>query len=200
LKDNRLLIFGIATSKKWESIVNEANTDSLSLDLIPDGTGASDHTSFYYKDIPVLHYFTDTHADYHRPSDDTEWINEDGEREVLGHLARVVKQLDALNKEDLVFIAVPGEKRESMSMDGPTLGVLPDYGFDGDGFRITGVSDGGAAAKAGLKGGDIITKLGEMNIGDIYEYMGALNELKEGQKTTAIVIRDGKEMTFDLQL
>ncbi|HBX65955.1 MAG TPA: hypothetical protein DEG32_07265, partial [Balneolaceae bacterium] len=103
MNDNRLMIFGVATTDNWESILTEANTDSLDLDLIPDGTGASDHTSFYYKDIPVLHYFTDTHADYHRPSDDTEWINEEGEELMLKHLVRVIEKLDGMNKEELAF-------------------------------------------------------------------------------------------------
>lgn len=200
LTNDRLMIFGVATADKWESIINEANVDSLDLELVPDGTGSSDHTSFYYKDIPVLHYFTDTHADYHRPSDDAEWINEEGEREVLNHLVRVVDQLDLMNGEDLVFTEAPGEQRQSMSMDGPTLGVLPDYGFDGKGFRITGVSEGRSADKAGLEGGDVIIKIGEMDIEDIYGYMGALNELKVGQKTTITILRDGEEMTFDLDL
>lgn len=200
MNNNRLMIFGVATSEKWETLLTEANMDSLDLDLVPDGTGSSDHTSFYYKDIPVLHYFTDTHADYHRPSDDTEWINAEGEHLALVHVQRVVNALNSLNREDLAFQSAPGEQRQSMSMDGPTLGVLPDYGFDGTGFRITGVSEGKAADKAGLEGGDIIIEIGGILIEDIYGYMGALNELKAGQLTTITIVRDGEEQTLDLQL
>jgi len=200
MDNNRLMIFGVATADNWESILTQANSDSLDLDLIPDGTGASDHTSFYYKDIPVLHYFTDTHADYHRPSDDSEWINEEGQELMLKHLVRVIEQLDGLNKEELAFTEAPGEQQRNMTMDGPTLGVLPDYGYDGEGFRITGVSDGRAADKAGMKGGDIIINIGGMDIADIYKYMEALNELEAGQQTTVTVLRDGEEMTFTLKL
>jgi hypothetical protein len=200
MNNERAMIFGVATTDSWESILTEANSDSLKLDLVPDGTGASDHTSFYYKDIPVLHYFTDTHADYHRPSDDTEWINFEGQATLLSHVARVIEQLDALNKEDLTFVEAPGEQRQSMTMDGPTLGVLPDYGFDGTGFRITGVSNGGAAEQGGLEGGDIISRIGEMEIEDIYSYMGALNELERGTTVPVTVIRDGEELVFELDL
>ncbi|MEX2477172.1 MAG: M28 family peptidase [Gracilimonas sp.] len=200
MSDERAMIFGVATTDVWESILTEANSDSLNLDLVADGTGASDHTSFYYKDIPVLHYFTDTHADYHRPSDDTEWINFEGQARLLHHVARVVERLDELDKEDLTFVSAPGEQRQSMAMDGPTLGVLPDYGFDGEGFRITGVSDGGPAATAGLEGGDIIIRIGEMEIEDIYSYMGALNELELGTIVPITVIRDGEEMVFEVEL
>ena len=200
MNEDRLMIFGVATTDDWESILTSANTDSLSLDLVPDGTGASDHTSFYYKNMPVLHYFTDTHADYHRPSDDAEWINAEGQAKLLQHVARVVEQLDALDKADLPFVEAPGEQRQSMRMDGPTLGVLPDYGFDGEGFRITGVSGGGPAQKGGLEGGDIIIKIGEMEIADIYGYMGALNELERGTTVPVTVIRNGEEMVFELEL
>lgn len=200
MSDKRLMIFGVATTDSWETILTDANIDSLDLDLVPDGTGASDHTSFYYKDIPVLHYFTDTHADYHRPSDDPEWINAEGQAFLLQHVARAIEQLDAMDKPDLQFNEAPGEQRQSMSMDGPTLGVLPDYGYDGDGFRITGVSDGGPASKGGLEGGDIITRIGDMEVADIYAYMGALNELKKGESLEVVVVRDGEEMTFELEL
>ena len=94
----------------------------------------------------------------------------------------------------------PGEQRQSMSMDGPTLGVLPDYGFDGEGFRITGVSNGGAAERGGLEGGDVIIRIGEMEIEDIYSYMGALNELERGTTVPVTVVRDGEELVFEVEL
>ncbi len=199
-QDKKLIIFGNGTAEKWKEINTIANTDSLDLDLVEDGTGASDHTSFYYKDIPVLHYFTDTHSDYHRPSDDTEYINNEGIALTLNHLVRVIGQLDELDKEDMEFIAAPGEQQQSMRLEGPTLGVLPDYGYDGDGMKITGTNDGGAAANAGLEGGDIIIGLGGKDLADIYGYMEALNGLKKGQLTTVTVLRDGERLTLDLQL
>lgn len=198
--DKKLMIFGIGTAENWTAIIDSANTGNLDLNLVKDGTGASDHTSFYYQDIPVLHYFTDTHADYHRPSDDTEWINAEGQEQLLTHVKRVIERLDELDKEDMAFTEAPGEQQRNMTMDGPTLGVLPDYGYDGEGFRITGVSEGRAADNAGLQGGDIIINIGGRDIADIYKYMEALNELKAGQQTTVTVLRDGEELSFDLQL
>lgn len=200
MSDNKFLIFGIGTAALWEEIATTANTDSLDINLVEDGTGASDHTSFYYKNIPVLHYFTDTHSDYHRPSDDIEYINAEGEASLLNHLVRVINQLDAIDKDDLAFIEAPGEQRQSMSLNGPTLGVLPDYGYDGTGMKITGTNPNQPAANAGLQGGDIITNIGGQDLADIYAYMGALNTLEKGQLTTITVIRDGEEITMDLQL
>ena len=200
MTDKKLMIFGIGTADKWEGILDSANTGNLDLNLVKDGTGASDHTSFYYKDIPVLHYFTDTHADYHRPSDDTEYINMNGTALALHHLVRVIVQLDELDRSDMEFIEAPGEQRQSMSLEGPTLGVLPDYGYEGEGMKITGVTKGRAAANAGVQGGDIIVGIAGEELSDIYAYMGMLNKLKKGQLTTITVLRDGKEMTMDLQL
>lgn len=198
--DKKLMIFGMGTADDWKNIMNVANTDSLKLNLVKDGTGASDHTSFYYKEIPVLHYFTDTHADYHRPSDDTEYINAEGEAMALQHLARVIEYLDDITPDQLAFKEAPGEQRQSMSLEGPTLGVLPDYGYEGEGMKITGVTKGRAAAEAGVQGGDIIVGIAGEDLADIYAYMGMLNKLKKGQLTTITVLRDGERMTMDLQL
>ncbi len=118
----------------------------------------------------------------------------------LHHLVRVVVQLDELDKTDMKFIEAPGEQRQSMSLEGPTLGVLPDYGYDGKGMKITGVTKDRAAEQAGVQGGDIIIGLGGEVLEDIYGYMGALNKLKKGQLTTITVLRDGEEITMDLQL
>ncbi len=200
MEDEKLIIFGTGTSADWENILLVANTDSLNLDLVEDGTGASDHTSFYYQNIPVLHYFTDTHSDYHRPSDDVEYINHDGIAKTISHVVRVVQYLDGVDQEQMVFIEAPGEQRQSMSLDGPTLGVLPDYGYDGKGMKITGTNPGQPAANAGLQSGDIIIGLGDVDFEDIYGYMGALNAHEKGQLTTITIIRDGEEMTLALQL
>ncbi len=200
MEENKLTIFGVGTTEKWEAILDSANTGNLNLDKVTDGTGASDHTSFYYKNIPALHYFTGTHSDYHHPADDTEYINFNGTALALHHLVRVMVQLDEMDKAELEFVEAPGEQRRSMRLEGPTLGVLPDYGYEGKGMRISGTSPNGPAANAGLQDGDVIVGLAGEELEDIYGYMGALNKLKKGQLTTITILRDGEEMTMDLQL
>lgn len=199
MEEEKLIIFGTGTSADWEDILLVANTDSLNLDLVEDGTGASDHTSFYYQNIPVLHYFTDTHSDYHRPSDDVEYINHEGIAKTISHVVRVIQYLDGVDQEQMVFIEAPGEQRQSMRLEGPTLGVLPDYGYDGKGMKITGTNPGQPGANAGLISGDVIIGIGEVMFEDIYGYMGALNEHEKGQLTTITILRDGEEMTLELQ-
>lgn len=201
MEDSTLIIYGLGTADDWSGIVEDANTEHLNLTLVDEGPGPSDHTSFYYKDIPVLHYFTDAHEDYHKPSDDVEFINFEGTVSVLNHLRRVVETLDGTSKSKLVFKEAPGSQNRASSLEGPTLGVIPDYGYsEGNGMKITGVNKDGAADRAGLKNGDIITKIGTTALHDIYDYMDALNTLNKGQKTTITVLRDGKELTLDLQL
>lgn len=200
LNDNELLIFGTGTSDRWETLITQANADSLTIKTVPDGTGASDHTSFYNKQIPVLHYFTDTHADYHRPSDDTEYINFEGEDQVLEHLRRLISAMDTLDEGQLTYTQAPVTQDRNVMIEGPTLGVTPDYSFDGTGMRITGVRSDGPAEKAGLQNGDIIIRLNGKDLKDIYAYMDALNTLEEGETTTVTVNRDGTEQTFDITL
>lgn len=197
--DNKLLIFGTGTSEGWAPLIQKANSDSIVIETIPDGTGASDHTSFYNKQIPVLHYFTDTHADYHRPSDDAEYINEEGQDKVLEHLKNVIIGLDSLSSEELAYTEAPVTQNRNVTMSGVTMGVTPDYGFSGKGMRITGVRGGGPADKAGLKSGDIIIKIAGNELKDIYAYMEELNKLEEGQHTTVTVLRDGSEQIFDIE-
>ena len=200
MEDEKLIIFGTGTTANWKDILRVANTDSLKLNLVEGGTGASDHTSFYYKNIPVLHYFTDTHADYHRPSDDLEYINNEGIAKTIEHIARVIEYLDGVDKEQMAFIKAPGKQRQSMRLEGPTLGVLPDYGYDGKGMKITGVNAEEPAANAGLEAGDIITELGGLELNDIYDYMEALNTLEKGGTTTITILRGDEEMRLELKL
>lgn len=200
MEDNKLIIFGTGTTANWDEILLVANTDSLDLQLVKDGTGASDHTSFYYKNIPVLHYFTDTHSDYHRPSDDVEYINNKGIAKTTEHIVRVIEYLDGIDKQHMDFIEASGKQRQSMRLEGPTLGVLPDYGYDGTGMKITGVNAKEPAANAGLKAGDIIIKLGGLVLNDIYDYMEALNTLEKGETTTITILRKGEEIILELQL
>ena len=119
LQENKLMIFGTGSSPGWKSLLSGIPADSLNIQLIADGTGASDHTSFYNRQIPVLHYFTDTHADYHRPSDDPLYINYEGEDRVLEHLLTLIKRLNTLETGQLAFTEVPAsEQQDNVRMEG----------------------------------------------------------------------------------
>jgi S1-C subfamily serine protease len=153
--------------------------------------GPSDHASFYLKDIPVLHFYTGTHYDYHKPSDDANKINAQGEVAVIDFVASIAKQI-AKYPEKLTFRQTKNNTSTGTSTFKVTLGVIPDYAFDGDGLRLDGVSEGKPASKAGLKTGDIIIKMGPLAIHNIQDYMKGLGMFSKGEMVTINILR-GKE-------
>lgn len=196
LTDKKLQVFGVGSSPQWEELITQNNLDTLDITLTPDGVGASDHTSFYTRDISVLHYFTGTHADYHRPSDDADYINAEGTVEVVRHIIRVADGIQNMGSEQFTFSKAPSTQRRNVTMTGITLGVLPDYGFSGLGMKITGITEGRLGDKLGMQAGDVIIDLAGSEIKDIYDYMEALNSIKKGNRLTAVVKRENERLTL----
>jgi aminopeptidase YwaD len=186
-----LTIGGYGTSPAWANVIN---TNGVHIDT--SGVGPSDHASFYYAGIPVLFYFTGTHSDYHKPTDDADKINYPGELQVMHDIFDVVTKMDAQPKP--VFTPTKqtsvGKVRFKV-----TLGIMPDYAYEDEGVRIDGISDGKAAEKAGLKAGDIILQLGDVKVKGMQSYMEALSKFKEGDKTKVTIRRGKKEMTLPVQ-
>ncbi|MDZ4747086.1 MAG: DUF4910 domain-containing protein [Saprospiraceae bacterium] len=197
LNENKMAINGIGTSPAWVDLINESNTANLTITMSESGIGPSDHTSFYLTDIPTIHYFTGAHEDYHKPSDDVQLINNEGMEIVADMVSKLIKMMD--ENEKLVFTKTKDPDPSSTPKMEVTLGILPDYLYDGAGMRIDGVRDGKPAAIAGMLKGDIIMKLGGKEIKDIYAYMEALGTLHKGDKTTLVALRDGKEIEFEIQ-
>ena len=177
-----LTVGGYGTSPQWASLIGSAKDSRyFALKFDSSGTGPSDHTSFYRKNIPVLFFFTGLHSDYHRPSDDFDKINYTGEVKVVRLVQEVVEKSGSNGK--LAFtktreVQMGGNHRFSV-----TLGIMPDYTYNGAGVRVDGVSSGKAAEKAGMKAGDIIVELGSFKTTSLETYMKALSEFKKGDKT-----------------
>ena len=188
--DNTLSISGTGTAPVWNQVLNTANKD-FKLVLQESGVGPSDHTSFYLQDIPVLHFFTGQHEDYHKPSDDTEKLNYDGMKKITDFIFTVISDLD--KSEKLAFRKTKNESEEVPRFK-VALGVVPDYLFDGKGMRIDGVSEDKPAQKAGLQKGDIVVQLGDSIVVDMMSYMRALSSFEEGNATKVIVDRNGKKI------
>jgi len=153
------------------------------------GVGPSDHTSFYLQDLPVLHFFTGQHEDYHKPSDDAEKINYEGLLKVVRYIDRLVDQLDTEPK--LAFTKTKDDSGNSPRFT-VSLGVVPDYLFDGKGMRIDGVSEDKPAKLAGLEKGDVVVQLGDSTIYDMMSYMRALSAFQKGDEAQVAYERDGK--------
>lgn len=189
-KENNLAINGVGTSPVWNELLNKVNYDSLKLVTSESGVGPSDHTSFYLQDIPVLHFFTGQHEDYHRPSDDEDKINYAGMIKVIRYIERLIDRLD--DQEKLAFTKTKDDNGDSPRFT-VSLGVVPDYLFDGKGMRIDGVTDGKPASAAGLEKGDIVTKLGDSTVVDMMSYMRALGAFKPGDETL-VEFKRGEEI------
>lgn len=191
----RLMIYGTGTSPVLENLIRNTSHD-FQIKTDSSGIGPSDHTSFYLKNIPVLHFFTGSHSDYHKPSDDADKVNYDGQKDVLEYIQRIIEKAEAMPK--LAFTAT---RNNSTASDSPrfkvTLGILPDYAFTG-GMRVDGVTDGKPAAVAGLKAGDVIVQIGEHVVFDIQTYMQALSKFTKGE-TTSVKIKRGED-TLDMKV
>lgn len=189
-EENTLAVNGVGTSPAWMDVLNKANSDSLNLVTSESGIGPSDHTPFYLLDIPVLHFFTGQHEDYHKPTDDADKINYEGLVKVVRFIERIVDNLDS--QEKLAFTKTQDNSGNSPRFS-VSLGVVPDYLYDGQGMRIDGVTDGKPAAEAGMSKGDIVTKLGDSTIVDMMSYMRALSSFKSGDQTV-VEFKRGEEL------
>ncbi|MBS1509313.1 MAG: M28 family peptidase [Bacteroidetes bacterium] len=190
-----LTIGGYGTSPVWGQLLTEKDK-FFTIKLDSSGTGPSDHTSFYRKDIPVLFFFTGVHSDYHKPTDDADKINYNGELQVLKYIFNVVNAANKMGK--LAFLKTREAASTGKSSFKVTLGIMPDYTFSGGGVRVDGVSDGKIAQKAGIKAGDVIVQLGDYKFTDVQSYMSALSKFNKGDATKVKVKRGNEELVFDI--
>jgi hypothetical protein len=194
-----LTVIGAGTSSKWKELLNEKNKYGFKLAFSDGGSGGSDHQSFSNKNIPVLFFFTGTHSDYHKPSDDWDKINFSGEENVANFVFDVAYAVDQFEKRpDYVKVEEPTNRGAPRSR--VTVGTVPEFGYNGTGYKISGVTEGGPAAKAGMKSGDIMIKFGPKTVNNIYDFMYAIGEYKAGDKVDVVVLRDGKEVTLNVEL
>ena len=194
-KDSALAVYGTGTSPIFKQTLKSHN-NNFKLIQQESGVGPSDHTSFYLADIPVLHFFTGQHEDYHRPGDDAEKLNYEGMNTISNYLFNIVSDLNDNGK--LAFRKTKNEGKDTPRFK-VGMGVIPDYMFDGKGMRIDGISEDKPAQKAGLLKGDIVTKLGDSTVVDMMSYMRALSIFKAGDKSKVVVKRGEKEVEKEIQ-
>lgn len=187
----------IVISANGRTIVTLAPAYPFELALSEDGFGPSDHSSFYARQIPVLFFWTGTHADYHKPSDTADKINYDDEVRILDFVARVVRDIDADPKRPAYAVAKGPAVGRSTGFS-VSLGTIPNYADSGDGLLLDGVREDSPAAKAGIKAGDRIVKLAGRDVRNVYDYTAALGEMKGGQEYDVELMRDGARLTLKI--
>jgi Zn-dependent M28 family amino/carboxypeptidase len=205
LRDDKLFVYGTGTATELPSLVDSSNLKilpALSIQGGGDGFGSSDHASFYAKNIPVLHFFTDNHDDYHRATDDVEKINAGGEARVVNLAFDMIKSLDTRpTRLSFVKSAKPARLGSSSSGSQVYLGSIPDMSAGSEpGLKLTGVRAGSPAEKGGLVAGDIIVEFGGAAVTDLQSYSDALYSHKPGESVKVVYKRDGKRMETTVTL
>jgi aminopeptidase YwaD len=186
-----LAINGIGTSPAWAAIT-QLKAGKLEIKTTEGGIGPSDHTSFYLQDVPAIHFFTGSHEDYHKPTDDADKINYPGMLRVARYIEAAIAALNDSTK--LTFTKTADADTADAPRFSVTLGVVPDYMYDGKGLRIDGVTEGKPAAKAGLRKGDVVIRMGSNEVPDMMGYMKALGLFKKGDSAEVTVLREGQEV------
>jgi len=201
MENRSVVINGTGTATEWPTMLDSLQSKyNFQITRNKDGFGPSDHSSFYSKKMPVLSMFTGLHDDYHRPEDDIEKINFGGLDSLTHFTYDIVKHIAMQqNKPTFVEAAEAPRARSSMSFR-VRMGTVPDYNENPKGMRITGVKVGSPAEKAGLKGGDIITAFGDLEIKNIYDYTFALGKFAPGDVVLIKVIRDDKVVELSAEL
>jgi hypothetical protein len=195
--EKSIAVGGVGTSPSWKPMFeNNTTLNGFKIASTESGQGPSDHTSFYLKGIPVLHFFTGQHKDYHKPSDDAPLINYEGLISVTDLVVYTIEQKN--NEGKLLFTKTKDESGKRSTSFKVTMGIMPDYLYQDGGIRLDGVTEGKPASKAGLKAGDIIYKVGDTPIKDMNSYMEVLGKHEKGDKVVVEFKRDGKMQTLEL--
>jgi hypothetical protein len=201
MQDRTLIVSGYDTSPAWDELLSKSN-EGLDLDIKKSagGFGGSDQTSFYKDDVPVLFFFTGAHDDYNSPNDDWDRINASGEAIILEYVDRVIEGI-CNSDEPPTFSrskAVKGGRgRSGLSV---SMGTVPDFTYEGDGFAIVGTKEGSPAEKAGLIKGDVIVRMDDTGVKNIYDFMGVLSDHKPGDVITVVVLRESVELSLPVTL
>ncbi|HEY8379853.1 MAG TPA: M20/M25/M40 family metallo-hydrolase [Nannocystis sp.] len=202
VRDQSLVVVGTGTSSAWPRLLERVTPDpagparTLKLRASEDGFGASDQASYYAAGIPVLHFFSGTHDDYHRPSDDLDKINFDGAAAVADLSVRLVTLL--LREQptlDFQKIAEATPRRGGFRV---SLGTVPDYAAGVDGIKLAGVKPQSPAEAAGLQAGDIVVRIGAREIHNMDDYMASFGELRPGVPVPIVVLRDGARVELTI--
>ena len=189
--ERQLAVYGTGTSPVWDDVLAEIEEPGFKLTKEQSGIGPSDHTSFYLADVPVLHFFTGQHKEYHKPTDDLDKINFAGMNDIAAYLVEIVKRTDA--KKKLSFTKTKDDQEMTPDFK-VTLGVMPDYLFDGKGMRIDGIREGRPAFNADIQKGDVVVKMGDYEVVDMQTYMECLSKFEKGETVPVTIKRGGQEI------
>jgi aminopeptidase YwaD len=200
MRNDTVYVIGADSSPAWKELLEQANAPHrLQMKTggsgVGIGLGASDQNSFYVKNIPVLFFFTGSHADYHRPSDTWEKIEAEGEAKLLHAVADTVERISRLG--DRPQFTKSKEQTPTTGGSFPVyLGTIPDYSAEVEGVALQGVREGGPAHKGGMREGDVIVEFDGKKIRSVQEYTQVLNGTRPNVAVKVTVLRKGERVTL----
>ncbi|MBK5188194.1 MAG: M28 family peptidase [Gemmatimonadaceae bacterium] len=199
LRNDKLIVYGVTTATALRGIVDKANVaPQLAINAVGDGFGPSDHSSFYARKIPVLHFFTDLHEDYHRATDVASKINIPGEARVIDYAERIARDI-ANRPVRLTYVRSlqPPRQMPGGPPSATYFGSIPDMGAaDIVGVKLAGTTPGSPADRAGAQAGDIIVEFGGKAVKDIYDFTAAIGAYRPGDVVQVIVVRAGRRLVL----
>jgi len=199
LREDKLTIFGTGTAKQFDEILERLKPEhGMEFVTRASGFGASDHSSFYGKKIPAMHFITGMHKDVHKTTDDFEKLNVPGMRRVGRLVEEMAVELANADARPEYVSTVPSPRR--MGGNRPYLGTVPDFSAEGPGYTISSVMKDGPAEKGGIRGGDAIIRFGESKIGSLEDIDSALRKHKPGDRVKVVVRRGKEEVTLEVTL
>jgi Peptidase family M28/PDZ domain/PA domain len=206
IKDEKVFVGGVGTGATFKNLLEEEKGKSpFKFEYSEGGYGASDHTSFVTKKIPVLFFFSGLHSDYHKPSDTWEKIDAPDAAKLLDFVEDIFLKLDSAAQRTAFVTVVEDHAAGPVSGGGgsgygPYFGSIPDFGQEENGVKFSDVRPGSPAAKAGFKAGDILVQFGDAPIHNLYDFTDALRRSKVGDVVDVKVMRDGKPVSAPVKL
>ena len=195
----QLTVHGTGTSPAWAAILDDLDAQGShpTIARVPDGFGPSDQSSFYGAQVPVLWFFTGAHEQYHRPTDDLETINGAGAVRVANLVSAITETIAGTGLEIPYAVAPTTQRRAAAFSVG--LGLIPEYSFPGPGLKVASVRPDGPADQAGVSAGDVLLKLADRDIEDVYGYTAVLSDLEAGVSYTLVYEHEGELHTVPVE-
>jgi hypothetical protein len=202
LRNEKLIVEGVGTAQEFRPLVESLNRPrGFNLKPVASGMGPSDQTSFYLKKIPVLFFWTDYHPDYHKPSDDWEKISSAGIDRIVALVEEAAVALAGMeSRPAFVEVPMPASPAGDAGGERAYLGTIPAFGEEVDGVLLSGATAGAPADVAGIRGGDVIVRIGELAVHNLQDMQTALETHRPGDRVKITVRRATNLITYPVTL